>query len=516
MFPKRFAPSTSRRAARRAIVVAGCVAGVLVPATAQASPDANVSLSLAGSSVKVGDIGHGQMVIRNQGPGSEAGTLNLSDVTLVPSCGGGSTTDGSCPLAEADPNVFTIASDANGTAGACLNAHFSVGVVDVPTGKVRFTPDSPVQSAASVWSSCTVAFDYTVRRRPAQDSDTTVDDGQTQTDLIAYANLTWSQAPATKYDAVKRVTATVLRDTPTLVARALPPEVQTGEAMYATGELTEGTEPNGSLTFSLFAADAGCSGPPIYTHAVSGIDANGVRQSPDFTTTLPGSYRWQVSYDGDTDNEGVTSACSNPTRVSAPPPPPPPPPPGPGDGDNGGNGGTVPGGGGTTPGGTSGNDGTGTGANTNVVATRVRLERFGLSRRTFARAPTSTRLAATAAKAKAKAKKRTARGTTIRYTLSAPAVVTIVVERATKGRRSGSRCVKATKKLKSRRSCVRYVKVSTLKRTHRGAGAKKVAFSGRAGGKALAVGSYRMRAAASAGPGTTSLMRTAKFKIVKR
>ncbi|MEA2218014.1 MAG: hypothetical protein QOJ35_640 [Solirubrobacteraceae bacterium] len=513
MFPKRFAPSTSRRAARRAIVVAGCLAGVLVPATAQASPDVSVSSSLSGAStVPVGGTGHGQLMIRNLPVGNEAGTLTLSDVTLVPSCGGGATIDGSCPLASADPNVFTIAPDATGTAGACLGQHFTVAPVDVPTGKLRFTSDLPVQAAASVWASCTISFDYVVNHVPTRDSDAA---DQLQTDVVAYANLTWSQSPVTKYDAVKRLTVTVQRDTPTLVARALPSDIQTGDAMYATGELTDGTNPDGSMTFSLFAVDAGCSGAPIYSHTFGDITGNGVRQSPDFTAAVPGNYRWQVSYDGDADNEGVTSACSNPTRVSAPlPPPPPPPPPGPGDG---GTGGTTPGGGGTTPGGTGGNDGTGgRDGGTNVVPARVHLDRFGLSRRTFARASTSTALAATAAKYTKKKTRRMAKGTTIRYTLSAPAVVTIVVERATKGRRMGTKCVKATKKLKSKHACVRYVKVSTLRRAHKSAGAKKIAFSGRAGYKALAVGSYRMRATASAGAGTTSPTRIAKFKIVKR
>ena len=41
-------------------------------------------------------------------------------------------------------------------------------------------------------------------------------------------------------------------------------------------------------------------------------------------------------------------------------------------------------------------------------------------------------------------------------------------------------------------------------------------FSGRAGRKALAAGTYRMRATAAAGAGTTSATRSVKFKIVKR
>lgn len=95
----------------------------------------------------------------------------------------------------------------------------------------------------------------------------------------------------------------------------------------------------------------------------------------------------------------------------------------------------------------------------------------------------------------------------------------ILVERVTKGRRFGGHgnpCVKATQKLKKKKSCTLYVKVSVLKRIHTTAGAKKVSFSGRAGRKALPVGRYRMRAGASAGTGTASAERRATFKIVKR
>ena len=139
-----------------------------------------------------------------------------------------------------------------------------------------------------------------------------------------------------------------------------------------------------------------------------------------------------------------------------------------------------------------------------------------LSTSTFAPASTPTKLTAAAAKAATRTKATTAKGTTIRYELSAAAAVTITVERASTGRRSGTRCVKATKKLKRKKRCTRYVKVTTLTRVHESGGTKKVPFSGRVGRKALRAGRYRLRAAASDGAGTTSATRTAKFKIVKR
>jgi hypothetical protein len=275
-----------------------------------------------------------------------------------------------------------------------------------------------------------------------------------------------------------------------------------------------GTHPDGSITFDLFGpTDATCAATPASSSTIP-VNGNGTYRSQSVVASQPGTYRWRASYGGDEDNDAVSSACSEPSAattvtplVTPPPPPPPPPPPG--------GGGSTPGGG-TTPG-TGGTDGAGKSKppGPTVTGTPVRLDGFGLTRRTFTRASTSTALAATAATAKKKKKAKKAAGTTIRYTVSAPATVTIIVERALKGRRSGSKCVKATAKLKHKKSCTRYVKASTLKRVHTTAGAKKVLFSGRVGRRAMAYGTYRMRATAIAGAGTASSERKVTFKIVK-
>lgn len=240
--------------------------------------------------------------------------------------------------------------------------------------------------------------------------------------------------------------------------------------------------------------------------STTGVNGNGTYRSAAVVASQRGTYRWKAAYGGDDDNDGVSSACNEPaaaTVVRSSPPPPVP---------------TPPAGGGNT----SAAADTGAKADAGKApivsnATQgVRLDSFGLSRRTFVRAAGSTPLVATAAadtRESTKAKKA-AKGTTITYTLSGPAIVTIVVERALKGRRSGSRCAKAKSKLKRKKSCTRYVKVSTLKRTHTSAGANKVLFSGRAGRRALPLGSYRMRATASSAANTTSSERKATFKIV--
>ena len=526
MFSKRRGPSTNRRARLRLLVVAGCLTGGLAPATAQAAVDLQVkppTLANAGS-VAVGDTATGELTIAN-GTTAPQDTQNfvLTEITLVPSCGAPSA-DKYCVLSPGgDPGVITIGDTATGS-GACSGKTFTVSVVDIASGRVTFTPSAEVSLASSgPGATCVITFTYTVNKMATKDTGAA---SGMQTDLVAWAQgyALVDPVPRKLYgDQGTADAVSILKDTPELVTRASQ-AVNVGGELSVAGTLT-GTHPDGNITFNLFdPTDPSCTGLPAQSNTLT-VNGNGTYRSPVVTATQAGTYRWTASYDGDGDNAGVDSACSEPaaaTVVSTPASPPLAPPSIPGGG------GTTPGGGGTTPGGvgtTPGGGGTtpvGGATNPGTVVKRVRLDAFALTRRTFARATRTTVLAANAAYvAPAKKKKATAKGTTIKYTLSAPATVTLVVERVTKGRRAGgyaNKCVTATAKLKKKKAkvCTLYTKVSTLKRVYRSGGAKKVAFSGRAGRKVLPAGSYRLRAKAAAGAGTASAERKTTFRIVRR
>jgi len=110
----------------------------------------------------------------------------------------------------------------------------------------------------------------------------------------------------------------------------------------------------------------------------------------------------------------------------------------------------------------------------------------------------------------------TAIGARVRYTLSEPATTIFTVERKTVGRRSGRRCVKATRRNRKARRCTLYV----LQRgsfTHQGAaGANSFKFSGRLRNRKLAVGSYRLVAVAADAAGNRSAAKRRAFRIVRR
>jgi hypothetical protein len=67
----------------------------------------------------------------------------------------------------------------------------------------------------------------------------------------------------------------------------------------------------GTLTFELFSpTDTTCSGTPAYTQTVN-VNGSGTYSTTNttFIASSEGTWRWRVSYSGDANNEGSTSAC---------------------------------------------------------------------------------------------------------------------------------------------------------------------------------------------------------------
>ena len=106
------------------------------------------------------------------------------------------------------------------------------------------------------------------------------------------------------------------------------------------------------------------------------------------------------------------------------------------------------------------------------------------------------------------------RGATVSYTDSQAATTTFTVQRAKSGYRSGKRCVAKKPTSGKPRRCTRYVTAGAFTHADK-AGANRFAFTGRVGGKRLAVGRYRLRAQARNAAGGRSAIRTAAFRIIR-
>lgn len=106
-------------------------------------------------------------------------------------------------------------------------------------------------------------------------------------------------------------------------------------------------------------------------------------------------------------------------------------------------------------------------------------------------------------------------GTAFRFTLGAPATVTIAIERAAAGRRMGGRCRPPARGRRQARPCVRWVAAGTLTRRALAPGRRSVAFSGRIGRRALRPGRHRAKIVARNGAGRSATV-TLRFTVVRR
>jgi hypothetical protein len=113
--------------------------------------------------------------------------------------------------------------------------------------------------------------------------------------------------------------------TPSLATQASG-DVVLGGSVSDTALLGGGQAPTGQITFRLYGPDdAGCAGAPAFTD-VQPVSGNGGYHSAQFTPTKPGVYRWVAAYSGDAGNDPAGDACDQPSErvvVSAPPEQPP-------------------------------------------------------------------------------------------------------------------------------------------------------------------------------------------------
>ena len=111
------------------------------------------------------------------------------------------------------------------------------------------------------------------------------------------------------------------------------------------------------------------------------------------------------------------------------------------------------------------------------------------------------------------AARRAPQGSRLDYALSEPATVTIVVERATAGRRVAGECRPPKRANRGRSRCTRWTSVGTLTRTGL-QGTNAVPFTGRIGHRPLPTGSYRATVTVRDAAGNRSPAKPAAFAIV--
>ncbi|HKP21671.1 MAG TPA: hypothetical protein VJT68_09150, partial [Thermoleophilaceae bacterium] len=111
-------------------------------------------------------------------------------------------------------------------------------------------------------------------------------------------------------------------------------------------------------------------------------------------------------------------------------------------------------------------------------------------------------------------RRKVRRGTTLRLRLSEAARVRFDLLKKSSGRRAGRRCVKPTRRNRTRKRCTRLTRTGTFRRSAP-AGSSKVAFSGRIRRKALKPGRYALRATPTDAAGNSGSARSLSITIVR-
>jgi hypothetical protein len=106
----------------------------------------------------------------------------------------------------------------------------------------------------------------------------------------------------------------VAKATPTVTTQAAPTAGTVGVKITAgdTATLSGGASPSGTVTFSLYA-NSSCMGTPVITGTAT-ISGTTASYGASWTPAAPSTYDWQATYNGDSNNSAVPTACGGSTE----------------------------------------------------------------------------------------------------------------------------------------------------------------------------------------------------------
>jgi hypothetical protein len=256
--------------------------------------------------------GNGSYTTTNSTPASSSGTWNWTatysgDDNNNPAstpCG-----EETASVSEVPPPSLTTTPSAGGAVGEVVlndTGMLSGGVS--PTGTITFNLYDPAHSDCSG----TPAFTQTL---------TVTGDGSytTTNSTPADASGTWSWTATYSGDQNNSGDTTPCGDETVSVAKAAPTLTTTpsgqgtvGEVVLNdTGMLSGGVSPTGTITFNLFdPAHSDCSGIPAFTQTLA-VTGNGSYSTTNSKpASLAGTWSWTANYNGDSNNNGASSRCS--------------------------------------------------------------------------------------------------------------------------------------------------------------------------------------------------------------
>jgi hypothetical protein len=107
---------------------------------------------------------------------------------------------------------------------------------------------------------------------------------------------------------------TIAKATPTISSSQQPDRTRIDNPIADQATVSGGYNPTGTVTFNLYNNSAG-TGTPLFTDTET--LASGTATSASYTTTATGTDYWVATYNGDSDNDSVTSGpADEPVEVA--------------------------------------------------------------------------------------------------------------------------------------------------------------------------------------------------------
>lgn len=132
--------------------------------------------------------------------------------------------------------------------------------------------------------------------------------------IVSYTGDANNQAAASDCGASGSVSE-VLKATPTLTL-ASATDAKLGEPVNVTATIAGGFDPTGIITFRAYGPDdTTCAGAPAFESELAKVET-GDYESPAFTPSAAGTYRWVASFSGNPFNDAATTDCGAPGSVS--------------------------------------------------------------------------------------------------------------------------------------------------------------------------------------------------------
>ncbi len=271
--------------------------GVAAPAYAGVgvgvAPDFPAAVSVGQTNLPVGlEITNNSTV--------DVGSVDLSNIRLITSCGDTDADTTTCTGAETDPGVFAVGAVGVG-ANACLGTSFTIATNDVITGQVLFTPSATITLAQG--ATCRINFTVNVATTPTDDSSL---DAGLQTLQIGRVTAKKTGDTLTG-SGLGTDEVTVTKASPSISTQQSAGGV-IGVMLNDTATLSGGSNPTGTVTFKLYPpSDATCTGAAAYTEA----DATApYATNPGFASNAVGVWHWTADYAGDAANNATSSGCT--------------------------------------------------------------------------------------------------------------------------------------------------------------------------------------------------------------